>query len=545
MSEGKEYVYYTSQEEHKTKHNSVIIIGANGSGKSRFGEWMERKMSGSHRICGQRSLLYKEDPTIKSTSDAEFVLLHGYEHNLDGGPSGNLRSEYDERGYVVSELQDFGHALTALLARYNDEINEYYHRARANASVKKSIENPPDTILDKLTCIWSKIFPRKKLKYKNHSFWVEANGIEYNVRQMSDGERSVLYLCSQILSIHEGKINNIIIDEPEIHLHPSIMNKLWKEIEETRRDLLFIYVTQDISFASTHGNSDKIWVNEYLGDEKWSYQVLSNNDELPEELLLEILGCRQNILFIEGERSSLDYRLYSALFPNLYIMSCGGCEQVIQRTKAVNRLKSEYSLYNYDAFGLIDRDYRNEDDINRNESDGVFCLKVAEAENLFIAEKVLHRIVDSMGKGGEWSNIFLNTKNLVIEERYINAIKEQELNNIKYEINKSVKNVSIIGKKEEDIQQAIEHIVDKIGYSQIKIDIKNKYETYINKTYDQILAIYNDKGLVNDVGSLLGMRNKKNYCRVVIDMLSSDEELRNCFYDYIPKRMIEAVTAKE
>lgn len=51
---------------------------------------------------------------------------------------------------------------------------------------------------------------------------------------MSDGERVGLYLIAQCLCIPENK--TIIIDEPEIHLHRSIMDRLWTAIEAERED---------------------------------------------------------------------------------------------------------------------------------------------------------------------------------------------------------------------------------------------------------------------------------------------------------------------
>ena len=97
---------------------------------------------------------------------------------------------------------------------------------------------------------------------------------------MSDGERSVLYLASQVLTVPKDKI--LIIDEPELHLHPSIMNSLWKSLEKMREDCLFIYITHDTEFAALHSNSDKIWVKEYDG-KNWKLEEIKDN-ELPEEL---------------------------------------------------------------------------------------------------------------------------------------------------------------------------------------------------------------------------------------------------------------------
>ena len=153
---------------------------------------------------------------------------------------------------------------------------------------------------------------------------------EYSSNQMSDGERAVLYLAAQVLCVPENK--TLIIDEPELHLHRSIMNRLWVALENHRPDCLFIYITHDTQFAAMHGHADKIWIKEFDG-QNWKFEKLENS-ELPEDLLFDILGNRRNVLFVEGEKNSYDTQLYSVLYPDYYVIACGSCTQIIARTKA-------------------------------------------------------------------------------------------------------------------------------------------------------------------------------------------------------------------
>ena len=76
------FAYYLPDEsgnktEHQTEFNSVIIVGANGSGKSKLGAWMEQQnMDNIHRIGAQRNLNFKENVPLKSYSQAEdFVFM--------------------------------------------------------------------------------------------------------------------------------------------------------------------------------------------------------------------------------------------------------------------------------------------------------------------------------------------------------------------------------------------------------------------------------------------------------------------------------------
>ena len=64
--------------EHGTTSNAVIIIGANGSGKSKLGAWIEQQdMEQIHRIGAQRNLNFQENIPLKNYSQAEDFVFYG------------------------------------------------------------------------------------------------------------------------------------------------------------------------------------------------------------------------------------------------------------------------------------------------------------------------------------------------------------------------------------------------------------------------------------------------------------------------------------
>ncbi len=66
-----------NQECHTT-NNSVIIVGANGSGKSKLGAWIEQQsFEQVHRIGAQRNLNFNENIALKSYMQAESFVLYG------------------------------------------------------------------------------------------------------------------------------------------------------------------------------------------------------------------------------------------------------------------------------------------------------------------------------------------------------------------------------------------------------------------------------------------------------------------------------------
>ncbi|MDQ9247827.1 AAA family ATPase, partial [Escherichia coli] len=56
------------------------------------------------------------------------------------------------------------------------------------------------------------------------------------------------YLIAQALVAAESSL--LVIDEPELHVHPSVTSRLWDEIEAARKDCAFIFITHDLHFAA-------------------------------------------------------------------------------------------------------------------------------------------------------------------------------------------------------------------------------------------------------------------------------------------------------
>jgi ABC-type cobalamin/Fe3+-siderophores transport system ATPase subunit len=365
--------------------NSLIIIGANGSGKSKLGAWMEQQnMDNTHRVGAQRSLNFGEFIQLKSYEQAENLLLYGQEKKEQ--TKGNRWGWHDNRRETSVLLNDYENVLAALIAMKNNENDAFIKDCKKREKMGQQHKSTPNTVVDTLKRIWKNVFPQRDIDLDDAKVTATLNksdGIKtsYKGFEMSDGERVGLYLIAQCLCIPENK--TIIIDEPEIHLHRSIMNRLWTEIENERQDCFFIYITHDTQFAANHKQAKKIWVKSFDGT-NWDLEEI-NESILPEQLLLNILGNRKKVIFVEGEANSYDTKLYREIYKDYYVVSCGGCFTVMAQTKA---MKNTPQLHDLECFGIIDRDFRSEHEINSLKSNNIFTLNVAEVENLFLYSKV-------------------------------------------------------------------------------------------------------------------------------------------------------------
>lgn len=105
----QEYVEYTVED------NSIIIIGANGSGKSSIGIAIEKRAPLEvHRIGAQKALIFEKYIPQKSYEQASNLLMFG---NETPQRNNNSRYPYDgsQHNYISSVANDFDYVLSALI----------------------------------------------------------------------------------------------------------------------------------------------------------------------------------------------------------------------------------------------------------------------------------------------------------------------------------------------------------------------------------------------------------------------------------------------
>lgn len=517
------------KQEHETTSNAVIIIGANGAGKSKLGAWIEQQSSATvHRIGAQRNLNFNENITLKSYSQAENLVFWGTDTEIG---IGNKDYRWEWGKYTTKLMDDFENVLAALIALKNNENDIFVLACKEAEETGTQKPQIPITSINKLQFIWNDVFPQRQLSIEDSKFSATFKKddaiVKYSANQMSDGERSILYLAAQVLCVPKNKI--MIIDEPEIHLHRSIMNRLWMSLEKHRPDCLFIYITHDTQFAAMHGHADKIWIREYDG-QNWKLKKIIDND-LPEELLLDILGNRNNVLFVEGEKNSYDTQLYTILYPRYHIIPCGSCSQVIERTKA---FKNNPTLHNCMVYGIVDRDYRSDYEIEKFKEDNIFVLNVAEIENLFITEEVVRLMAEHMGKNSD--EVFTSVKEYVINTRFANQISKQICQSVVAQIKYKLASAEISKKNVNEAKSSLDAALASINFDQIKTEEKERFQAaLLGQNYIDIIRIFNEKGIAKSIGHYFGIENS-SYCSAVIALLKGPRcgETIAAFLSYLP-----------
>lgn len=477
--------------------NSLLFVGANGAGKTRLGTWIEFSSpdaSRVHRISAQKSLAMPDTSTPTAIDLAETDLLFG----------NPVHGRQNKQGYrwggkpSISLLSDFEKLMVYLFSDHTEESAKYLNASKAT----ELRVSPPTTKLDRVKAVWETILPHRKLIIGGlriqTSFAGDASKI-YNSSEMSDGERVVFYLIGQCLAAPQNGI--VVVDEPELHLHKSIQTPLWTEIERLRPDCLFIYLTHDVDFAAAKESSKKIWLKAFDGA-VWDWESFNSDDNIPEDLLLEILGSRKPVVFVEGVNGSYDSALYNVVLKDFLVIPVGSCSQVIQSVKA---LKANDQLHHLDVFGIIDRDRRVPAEVQKLEQDSVFVLTVAEVENLFCTREVLEIVSTRLARDvnsdfqAVSATIFSRLQGELEVQASLRAASE-----IKFRLNMFDEKARGAAELASALQSLSGGIDAAAIYAQSLAEFKSVLAT---NDFEGLLTLYNRKSLSAQAGSALGLAN--------------------------------------
>ena len=499
-------------------NSNVVAIGANGSGKTtlsnKFKNYLQKN---GVVISAQRILLVPNFDAISNPATTANELKQT-----------QIRDKSNKNAGEFNHLQqEFAVVLKNLLADNISAGNSYRKESLKLVSQGEQIKNPNPTNLDVTFDIWNSLIEHKTISCDD-GINIKAksdDGRSYPAIQMSDGEKVMLYLIGQVLQAPPNGF--IVIDEPEMYLHKTVLKKLWDILENKRNDCLFIYLTHDLDFATSRTTAKKIWIKSFTHPDKWEIEDIPT-DEIPETLLFEILGSRKNILFCEGVKGSIDERVYSILFPELTIMPVGSCFDVINHTKTFNKLQN----VNTKAFGLIDSDHHDTTRLEKLIKSDIYSFSVAEVENLFLDSEFLTILA----------------KQILIDEVNVDLIKTdviKELDKLKeiqasnyvstkvnyYFTDSDVSKGNALAQLETNYQNFLDNISINNWFTERIAELN---QIIANIDYDKVLVSFNHKGIRNIASKHL---NISDFTDRSIKLLQGNDDAKSALNKYFPEEI--------
>lgn len=478
----------------------VTIIGANGSGKTRFTDFLEESLKPDVFRLSALDAIYEK-------SDASSTIDRLYDEALSSA------------AFLHREARTTFERLMVLLL--NEEMANLvaYKVALARGEDAVIEESKLDAVIRR----WQEVFPENHVLREGGGLLFSREGDDkaYSQMKLSHGEKAVLFYFGAVL--YAPCNGTIFVENPGIFLHNSILRRLWDTIEGMRPDCRFVYTTHDVDFAASRSENAIVWVRSYNPDTvTWDYDLLPSDTGLSEEVYMALIGARRPVMFIEGDAThSIDAKLYPLIFKDFNVKALGSCNKVIEATRAFNDLRAFHHL---ESRGIVDRDRRDEKEVEYLRGKNIFVPDVAEIENILMLEDVVKAV--ARFNGHDEHKVFSSVKNSIVK-MFKQDLRQQALLHTRHRVKRTVE--YRVDGRFTNINALEEHMQNLVK----EINPRGLYEQFCRKfsqlaalgDYAGILRVYNQKSMVprSNVGQLCGLPGSKEaYVQAVLSVLKSD-----------------------
>lgn len=371
-----------------------VFLGANGAGKSTFLNEVRQHFVNQ----GQNNLVYVEGGRTIKINDTLQLNRQNFQQ-YDRLDQAKTQHESKRKLSLADRVFD---ALIVLdkqgqeeKSRHSDAVEEWVESGSIGDCPTRS--QPP---LDKMFEMFNEIFPLIELTFNTEARKLIAskNGVKYSPSQFSDGEKQVFSILADFIGLNEDH-KFIIVDEPELNLHPELAERIWTLIEKEYPEKIFIYASHSINF-SLRENVNSVYI---LSDDAEKITRIDSFEDLERVELSAFLGglpgilSTNKVIVTEGHDKSYDSIFYRWLTEDssIEIYPGGGCTDVIDivgKSGLWSKISTKISLV-----GVIDSDFRAQEYLDNLESQGVIPLPFHEAESFLCIPEVIVAVGNRIG----------------------------------------------------------------------------------------------------------------------------------------------------
>jgi ATPase components of ABC transporters with duplicated ATPase domains len=368
------YPIENNQQESKVINSGelLFLVGANGAGKSTLMQKFASQNSGKvRRITAHRQVWFNSntiDLTPASREQSEKNIT-----SQDKQVAARWRDDYAAQRSQVTIFD--------LIDSENVEARKIADAARAGKMDEveslASTQSPMAKMNDILKI--SNLDIQITVDQGSKLLAVRGNSPAYSIAELSDGERNAIIIIANILTAPDNTL--ILLDEPERHLHRSIVSPLISTLLAYREDCAFVISTHDVSLPLDQNKVSALLARSYShAPQYWAIDYIPSVEDMDENTAKAVLGSRRIIFFTEGLPSSLDLQIYQILFPTVSIRPVGSCVEVERIVKGLISADGNHWI---SAVGIIDRDNRSDVECAKLTQSGIVPIEQYSVESIY------------------------------------------------------------------------------------------------------------------------------------------------------------------
>ncbi|MEX0776108.1 MAG: AAA family ATPase [Phycisphaeraceae bacterium] len=324
-------------------------------------------------------------------------------------------SQYSKSDYVWSyafqttqaQYKDMFEFLVTWRYHFTRELGTYYLQKDAGLLS----DPPPSAPSDVYAAILRRAFPGYEFVDKPEDaptdlFVRIPTGEIISFSDLSSGEKEVFFtLC--FFQRHNVEEAVIIIDEPELHLHPSLARLLLRTMMDLKPRNQIWLATQSSEVVDEAGR-DKVAFIRRRQDTKKAEVVWASEEEESLRCLRDLfgqsgyIGLAKAMIFTEGENASVDRKMFARLFPqssrDIKFIPATGCSEIERINRAV--LSILESNLGWCRFYLVrDRDFMTEEmlvNARKRTGESVLILTRHELENYLLDFELISKTLGEL-----------------------------------------------------------------------------------------------------------------------------------------------------
>lgn len=427
--------------------NTIVIAGANGSGKTRLKEAIVQTLQGAALMNITIVATREEEKEEKYFNGTKLEIIRGVQNPVltnyinsrkygSGKYVGSLvqidssRSvqalQYSTVNWLGGDPDDTespsNFYFTSFTNRWQDFVT-YIHQksaARDKKLAEAMKENPELTgskILNKYPDpfqkykeIFSSILLGKSLLDINPAApgefrYSDQSGQPLLFSSLSSGEQEVIKVLFDVAR-KDIRHSVIIVDEPELHLHPTLTFKLIETLKSIGDHTnQFIFLTHSPDLISTYYSTGDVYFIDQKNNGGNQAHRLSDLDHEHKEVAsligqnLGMFAVGKKLVFVEGEKSSIDRLSYQKIAQTvdseIRVLPAGSVLNILTLNNIEEQIRK--AIFGIELYMIRDRDGLSDNQVCILEKNGrIKCLKRRHIENYFLDHEVLFMVAQRL-----------------------------------------------------------------------------------------------------------------------------------------------------
>jgi ABC-type lipoprotein export system ATPase subunit len=373
----------------------TVLMGANGSGKSRL---LAAIGVGKRPGFNAEPILVSGRRVARLPAEARLPRRNIGRENV-GKFIGKFKPQTNEP-FITRVTQKLRYLRAKDMVARGVHLEALTHWSDAGELGPSPKRKP--YLLEAVFSSFSEVFPAIRITLqgmaereegKRDLIVVEQGGHSYRPEAQSEGERQVLSLLVDLVFGVEHKKGLILVDEPELSLHPALANHLWDVVESALPTCSFIYATHSVSFAM-RDKVERLYIMAEGQQPREVTELSECGSRVLEALMgnLALPGQLKAVVFCEGEMDSVDARMLNWLLrdDDVVVEPVGVRAEVgraLQRRKVLERAAPGLRVT-----GVVDRDNYSQGQVSSDRK-MLIVTEFNEIESYFADPVVLQQVL--------------------------------------------------------------------------------------------------------------------------------------------------------